>query len=112
MPAERLLLVGDGDDLLRCGDLSMDEAAHVVMRGGDEIALTPTEYSLLRCLLRNLGRVLSKAQLLDAVWQYDFGGDGSIVETYIRYLRRKIDTVEPHLIRTVRGVGYSLRDPK
>ena len=99
-------------NVLQCADLVMDDDAHVVVRGEREILLTPTEYSLLRCLLQNQGRVLSKAQLLDAVWQYDFGGDGGVVETYIRYLRRKIDIDEPHLIRTVRAVGYSLRDPR
>ncbi len=100
------------EGLLQCADLELDDSAHTVTRSGDEVALTPTEYSLLRILLLNQGHVLSKAQLLDAVWQYDFGGDGSVVETYIRYLRRKIDTTEPHLIRTIRGVGYVLRDPK
>ncbi|HEY4334216.1 MAG TPA: response regulator transcription factor, partial [Ilumatobacteraceae bacterium] len=98
--------------LLACADLVMDDEAHVVARGGCEVDLTPTEYSLLRFLLVNQGRVLSKAQILDGVWQYDFGGDGGVVETYIRYLRRKIDTTEPHLIRTIRGVGYILRDAK
>ncbi|MCU1394009.1 MAG: alkaline phosphatase [Ilumatobacteraceae bacterium] len=99
------------DDLLTCADLVVDDTAHVVTRGGVEVDLTPTEYSLLRFLMINQGRVLSKTQILQAVWQYDFG-DGSVVETYVRYLRRKIDSTEPHLIRTVRGVGYSLRDPK
>ena len=70
-----------------------------------EVALSPTEYNLLRFLLVNQGRVLSKAQILDHVWQYDFGGDGGVVETYIGYLRRKVDDVEPRLIHTIRGVG-------
>jgi two-component system OmpR family response regulator len=90
-------------------DLSMDEDAHVVTRAGVVVSLSPTEYNLLRYLLMNQGRVLSKAQILDHVWQYDFDGDGGVVETYIGYLRRKIDTVEPKLIHTVRGFGYALR---
>jgi two-component system OmpR family response regulator len=92
-------------------DLTMDDDAHRVVRAGNEIALSPTEYNLLRYLLANAGRVLSKAQILDHVWKYDFGGDGGVVETYIGYLRRKIDNVEPKLIHTIRGVGYTLRAP-
>src|SRR5688572_7225850 len=95
---------------LRCADLEMDDDAHRVTRGGAEVALSPTEYNLLRFLLTNKGRVLSKAQILDHVWQYDFGGDGGVVETYIGYLRRKLDAVEPRLIHTVRGVGYVIRE--
>ena len=71
--------------------------------------MSPTEYNLLRYLLLNQGRVVSKAQVLDHVWQYDYGGDGGIVETYIGYLRKKVDTTAPRLITTVRGVGYTLR---
>jgi two-component system OmpR family response regulator len=97
--------------VLTCGDLTMDDDAHRVVRGGDEVSLSPTEYNLLRYLLLNQGRVVSKAQILDHVWQYDFGGDGGIVETYIGYLRRKLDNVEPRLITTIRGVGYTLREP-
>jgi two-component system OmpR family response regulator len=89
----------------------MDEDAHEVWRGGRSIELTATEFSLLRFLLMNPRRVLSKAQILDHVWHYDFGGDPAIVETYISYLRKKVDAVEPHLIHTVRGVGYVLRLP-
>jgi two-component system OmpR family response regulator len=89
----------------------MDDDAHRVVRGGVEVSLSPTEYNLLRYLLLNRGRVVSKAQILDHVWQYDFGGDGGIVETYIGYLRRKLDNVEPRLITTIRGVGYTLREP-
>ena len=100
----------DDDTQLRCADLVMDDAAHRVTRGGDEVALSPTEYSLLRYLLLNQGRVLSKAQILDQVWHYDFGGDGGVVETYIGYVRRKVDKSDDRLIRTVRGVGYTLRD--
>lgn len=95
--------------VLRCADLEMDDDAHRVTRNGIEVALSPTEYNLLRFLLQNQGRVLSKAQILDHVWQYDFGGDGGVVETYIGYLRRKVDNVEPRLIHTLRGVGYTLR---
>ena len=98
------------DAVLRCADLVLDDDAHRVTRSGDEIALSPTEFNLLRFLLANQGRVLSKAQILDHVWQYDFGGDGGVVETYIGYLRRKLDNGEPRLIRTIRGVGYTLRE--
>jgi two-component system OmpR family response regulator len=98
------------DSVLRCADLEMDDDAHRVRRAGVEVSLSPTEYNLLRYLLQNTGRVVSKAQILDHVWQYDFGGDGGVVETYIGYLRRKIDNVEPRLIHTIRGVGYALRE--
>ena len=90
-------------------DLVMDDDAHRVTRAGTEVSLSPTEYNLLRYLLINQGRVLSKAQILDHVWQYDFDGDGGVVETYIGYLRRKVDTGDPKLIHTIRGVGYTLR---
>jgi two-component system OmpR family response regulator len=96
--------------VLRLADLEMDDEAHRVKRAGVEVALSPTEYNLLRFLLVNQGRVMSKAQILDHVWQYDFGGDGGVVETYIGYLRRKLDNVEPRLIHTIRGVGYTLRE--
>lgn len=96
--------------VLRCADLELDDDAHRVVRAGREVSLSPTEHNLLRFLLANQGRVMSKAQILDHVWSYDFGGDGGIVETYIGYLRRKVDTVEPRLIHTVRGVGYVLRE--
>ena len=105
--------VGGGaadDERLRCGDLELDVAGHRVWRAGGEVELSATEFRLLRYLMVNEGRVLSKAQILDHVWQYDFDGDGSIVETYISYLRRKVDQVGPKLIRTVRGVGYTIRD--
>jgi two-component system OmpR family response regulator len=102
-------LARQDDTILRCGDLEIDDDAHRVTRGGKEVSLSPTEYNLLRFLLQNQGRVLSKAQILDHVWQYDFGGDGGVVETYIGYLRRKVDNVEPRLIHTLRGVGYTLR---
>lgn len=92
-------------------DLLLDDDAHRVERAGEEVSLSPTEYNLLRYLLINQGRALSKAQILDHVWNYDFGGDGGVVETYIGYLRKKVDNVEPKLIQTIRGVGYSLRVP-
>lgn len=99
------------DDRLRFADLQLDEQSHEVWRHGRRIELTPTEFNLLQYLLLNARRVLSKAQILDHVWQYDFGGDGAVVETYIYYLRKKIDAVAPPLIHTVRGVGYTLRLP-
>jgi two-component system, OmpR family, response regulator len=92
-------------------DLELDEDSHEVRRAGTLVALSPTEFKLLRYLMRNAGRVLSKGQILDHVWQYDFRGDDSIVESYISYLRRKVDAVEPRLIHTLRGVGYVLRLP-
>jgi two-component system OmpR family response regulator len=91
-------------------DLSLDEDAHEVRRGDRLIQLTPTEYNLLHYLLLNAGKVVSKAQILDHVWRYDFGGDSSVVETYISYLRKKVDNGgEPPLIATVRGFGYAIR---
>ena len=102
-------LAREKSTVLSYADLEMDDDAHVVRRGGVELSLSPTEYNLLRYFMLNPGRVLSKAQILDRVWNYDFGGDGGIVETYIGYLRRKVDAMEPKLIHTVRGVGYTLR---
>jgi two-component system OmpR family response regulator len=94
-----------------CADLSLDDEAHLVVRGGRAVDLSPTEFNLLRFLLANQGRVLSKAQILDHVWSYDFGGDGGVVETYVGYLRRKLDAGgRPRLIHTIRGVGYTLRE--
>jgi two-component system OmpR family response regulator len=93
-------------------DLEMNDEAHEVRRGGTRVELTATEYKLLRYLLMNAGKVVSKAQILDHVWNYDFGGDGNVVETYISYLRRKLDGLGAPLIHTVRGVGYSLRAPE
>ena len=98
--------------LLTYADLALDEDAHQVSRGSRPIQLSPTEFNLLRYLMVNAEKVVSKAQILDRVWHYDFGGDGRIVESYISYLRRKIDTSQPSLIHTVRGVGYSLRLPR
>jgi two-component system OmpR family response regulator len=93
-------------------DLEMDDDAHEVRRGGARVDLTVTEYKLLRYLMTNARKVLSKSQILDHVWNYDFGGDGNVVETYISYLRKKVDSLGPPLIHTVRGVGYSLRMPE
>jgi two-component system OmpR family response regulator len=93
-------------------DLELDEDTHEVIRAGQVVELTRTEFRLLRYLLLNAGRVLSRAQILDHVWDYDFGGDASVLETYISYLRRKIDWAEPALVHTVRGVGYVLRVPR
>ncbi|ACS29955.1 response regulator transcription factor [Micrococcus luteus] len=102
----------DDDDaaVLRVDDLELDDDAHEVRRGGEVVELSPTEFKLLRYLMMNPNRVLSKAQILDHVWEYDFNGDASIVESYISYLRRKID-VGGHekMIHTKRGVGYMLR---
>jgi two-component system OmpR family response regulator len=94
---------------LQCADLVLDEDKLEVHRGDRLVALTPTEFRLLRFLLLNSGRVLSKAQILDHVWEYDFGGDGNVVETFISYLRKKVDAEGEPLIHTVRGFGYSLR---
>ena len=102
----------DESDVLRCADLELDEEAHEVRRGDRVIELTPTEYRLLRYLMINSGRVLTRSQLLDHVWSYDFGGDSSVLETYISYLRRKVDATDPALIHTVRGIGYVLRQPR
>ena len=95
--------------VLRCADLELDDEAHVVRRAGRLVALSPTEYKLLRYLLLNMGRVVSRGQILDHVWNYDFDGQSGVVDTFIGYLRRKLDTTEPRLIHTVRGVGYSIR---
>jgi two-component system OmpR family response regulator len=92
-------------------DLELNEATHEVHRAGIQIELSPTEFTLLRYLLINADRVVSKSQILDHVWQYDFRGDAGIVETYISYLRKKVDAIDPPLIHTVRGVGYRLRLP-
>ncbi len=97
------------DSLLVVGDLSMDEDAREVQRDGDLIELTATEFELLRYLMRNPRRVLSKAQILDRVWNYDFGGQAHVVELYISYLRKKIDAGREPMIQTVRGVGYVLK---
>lgn len=94
------------------GDLMIDEDAHQVFVGGEQVQLSPTEYRLLRYLILNRDRVLSKDQILDYVWEYDFGGNAGIVETYIGYLRRKLGESEGQRIQTVRGFGYVLRSPR
>src|SRR3954464_6650793 len=93
-------------------DLELDEDAHEVMRGGSHVELTATEYRLLRYLMLNPRRVLTRSQLLEHVWEYDFGGDARVLETYVSYLRKKLDKHGPPLIHTVRGVGYALRQPR
>ena len=97
---------------LTLADLELNEESHEVYRGPDAIELTPTEFKLLHYLLLNAGRVVSKSQILDRVWNYDFDGNANVVEIYISYLRKKIDAKGPRLIHTVRGVGYSLRAPR
>jgi two-component system OmpR family response regulator len=101
----------DGSARLVYADLEMDDDMHQVWRAGRPVDLTATEYKLLRYLLANAPRVLSKSQILDHVWNYDFGGEGNVVETYISYLRKKLERDAPPLIQTVRGVGYCLRLP-
>ncbi|HWG92643.1 MAG TPA: response regulator transcription factor [Mycobacteriales bacterium] len=97
---------------LSFADLELDEDSHEAWKAGRPVALSPTEFKLLRYFLQNPGRVLSKAQILDHVWQYDFGGDANVVESYVSYLRKKVDTGEPRLLHTLRGVGYVLRLPR
>ncbi|HET7822762.1 MAG TPA: response regulator transcription factor, partial [Ornithinibacter sp.] len=99
----------ESSSLLVVGDLTMDEDSHEVSRGGDQVHLTATEFELLRYLMRNPKRVLSKAQILDRVWNYDFGGQANVVELYISYLRKKIDAGKSPMIHTMRGVGYVLK---
>jgi two-component system, OmpR family, response regulator len=98
------------DGELRFADLVLNEATHEVWRGGARVDLTPTEFNLLQFFMLNPRRVLSKQQILDRVWDADFGGDPNVVETYVSYLRRKLDPLGPRLIHTVRLVGYSLRE--
>jgi two-component system OmpR family response regulator len=100
---------GDDTSLLVVGDLTMNEDSHEVHRGGEPISLTATEFELLRYLMRNPRRVLSKAQILDRVWKYDFGGQANVVEIYISYLRKKIDAGREPMIHTLRGAGYVLK---
>jgi two-component system OmpR family response regulator len=97
---------------LSFADIEVDEETHEVWKDGTLVALSPTEFTLLRYFLENPGRVLSKTQILDHVWRYDFGGEVNVVESYVSYLRRKIDTNEPRLLHTLRGVGYVLRLPR
>lgn len=98
--------------ILRFADVEMDEAAHEVRRDGVAIQLTATEFNLLRYFMRNPRQVISKIQILENVWHYDFDGDANVVETYVSYLRRKLDAHGPPLIRTVRLVGYIMREPE
>jgi len=98
--------------VLRCADLELDEDACQVRRDGTLVSLSPTEFKLLRYLMLNTGRVLSRSQILDAVWSYDFDGATNVVDTYIGYLRRKLDPLGPPLIATQRGFGYVLRAPE
>jgi two-component system OmpR family response regulator len=102
----------EAEPILRVADLSLNEDSHEVERAGTEIELTATEFELLRYLMRNQRRVVSKAQILDRVWNYDFGGRSSVVELYISYLRKKIDAGRTPLIQTVRGVGYMIKAPQ
>jgi two-component system OmpR family response regulator len=103
---------GDETSRLVFADLELDDDTHEVWKGGELVALSPTEFKLLRYFMQNSGRVLSKAQILDHVWHYDFGGDANVVESYVSYLRRKLDTSDPRLLHTLRGVGYVLRLPR
>ena len=100
---------GAGEKRLTYADLVLDEDTRDVWRAGKLIELTPTEYKLLHYLLSNARRVLTRDQILEKVWGYAFAGDGSVLETYVRYLRHKVDIVDPPLIQTIRGVGYSIR---
>jgi two-component system OmpR family response regulator len=92
-------------------DVVLDEDSHEVFRGGRRIELAGTEYRLLRFFLLNPRRALTRAQILDQVWDYDFGGDARVLETYVSYLRKKLEAHGPRIVQTVRGVGYALRDP-
>jgi two-component system OmpR family response regulator len=103
---------GDAAARLTFADIELDDDTHEVWKAGRLVQLSPTEFKLLRYFLQNAGRVLSKAQILDHVWHYDFGGDANVVESYVSYLRRKVDTTEPRLLHTLRGVGYVLRVPR
>ena len=103
------VVTDDSAPMLAVGDLTMDEDSHEVMRAGQQVNLTATEFELLRYLMRNPKRVLSKAQILDRVWNYDFGGQANVVELYISYLRKKIDVGREPMIHTMRGVGYVLK---
>ena len=97
---------------LRFADIELDDDTHEVRKAGELVELSPTEFKLLRYFMRHPGRVLSKTQILEHVWHYDFNGDTGVIESYVSYLRRKLDTSEPRLLHTVRGVGYVLRVPR
>jgi two-component system, OmpR family, response regulator len=103
---------GGDNETLRAGDLELDEARWTVHRAGVPVELSPTEFRLLAYLIRHQGRVLTRAQLLENVWGWDYAGESQIVETYVSYLRRKLDPLGPPMIHTQRGVGYSLRPPE
>jgi two-component system OmpR family response regulator len=103
------VITDESSSILVVGDLTMDEDSHEVVRAGVAISLTATEFELLRYLMRNPKRVLSKAQILDRVWNYDFGGQANVVELYVSYLRKKIDAGRSPMIHTMRGVGYVLK---
>lgn len=111
MARRHVAAAAEADSLLRVADLSLDEDAYEVQRAGVEIKLTAKEFELLRYLMQNARRVVSKTQILDTVWGYDFGGSSGVVEIYISYLRRKIDALGEPLIHTVRGVGYTIKSP-
>jgi two-component system OmpR family response regulator len=97
---------------LTFADIEIDEDTHEVWKAGEQVSLSPTEFTLLRYFVINAGTVLSKPKILDHVWRYDFGGDVNVVESYVSYLRRKVDTGEKRLLHTLRGVGYVLREPR
>lgn len=97
---------------IRFADLELDTDTREVWKAGEPVALSPTEFSLLSFFIERAGTVVTKPQILDQVWQYDFGGDAGVVESYVSYLRRKIDTTEPKLIHTIRGIGYVMRRPR
>jgi two-component system, OmpR family, response regulator len=97
---------------LSFADIELDEDTHEVWKAGEPVSLSPTEFTLLRYFIINAGTVLSKPKILDHVWRYDFGGDVNVVESYVSYLRRKIDTGDKRLLHTLRGVGYVLREPR
>ncbi|WP_159848048.1 response regulator transcription factor [Nocardia sp. CY41] len=101
-----------GVNRMTVGDLMLDDDSHEVWKAGVPVSLSPTEFTLLRYFMVNAGKVLSKPKILDHVWRYDFGGDAGVVESYVSYLRRKVDTTEPKLLHTLRGVGYVLRAPQ
>lgn len=97
---------------IRFADIELDDDTREVWKAGEPVSLSPTEFTLLRYFMVNAGTVLSKPRILDHVWNYDFGGEVGVVESYVSYLRRKIDTTEPRLIHTLRGVGYVMRAPR
>ncbi|NOX28628.1 MAG: response regulator transcription factor [Actinobacteria bacterium] len=98
--------------VLQVADLILDDDAHRVTRGGKTVRLTPTEYKLCRLLMTNAGRVVSRGQILDHVWEYNFDGESAIIETFVSSLRKKIDSAEPKLVETIRGIGYTIREPE